>query len=88
MKIKGLTTGIHIFKQGTKVAFDENIGNPTIGKYARSGCIVVYVAPHGAEDEVWVEEAWTRGAEVIISRDLDIGNIIDKENYDMKWVEP
>lgn len=79
---------IHTFPLGTRLAFDENIADRTIGAYARSGCIVVYVSPHGTADEVWMEEAWARGAEVCISKDADIGNIIQKENYDMRWEIP
>ena len=81
--------GIHHFVSGTRLAFDENISNRVIGEYARSGCIIVYVSPKGTSDDVWVAEAYSRGAEVILSWDLDVGNIIDKENYSgVQWREP
>jgi hypothetical protein len=77
------------YPSGTRLAFDENIGDKVIGSYARSGCVIVYVAPKGSRDEDWVEEAHARGAQVVLSWDLDIGNIIDRNQYDgVQWREP
>lgn len=84
-----MAKGLHDFPPGTRLAFDENIGDKTIGQYARSGCVIVYVAPKGAADEDWVAEAYSRGAQFALSWDLDVGNIIDRNEYSgIEWREP
>lgn len=80
---------IHSFKPGTRLAFDENISDRTIGRYARDGCIIVFVAKKGQPDEEWLWQAYEAGADVVFSYDLDIPNILEKEKInDMRWREP
>lgn len=80
--------GLHTIEPGTRMAFDENIGDKEIGQYARAGAVIVYVSPAGTDDETWLQDAWAAGADVVVSNDSDIGNIIQKENYDMTWKLP
>jgi hypothetical protein len=80
---------IHTYPPGTKLAFDVNISDRTMGRYARDGCVIVFVAKDGQPDEEWIWQAYEAGAEVVLSYDLDIPNLIEKENLlGMKWREP
>lgn len=40
-----------------------------------------------AQDEQWVEEALDTGANVFISPDLDIPNLLDRYGSDAKWID-
>lgn len=73
-------------KRETKnVAFDENYSDKFMGKVARDGNPVVYVAPQGSPDEMWIMEAYYRGAEVIYSKDLDVPNFIEQKSLPIEW---
>lgn len=39
------------------------------------------------DDEVWIQRAVERGAEIFISPDLDVPNILDANNYEGHWIE-
>ncbi len=87
-KIDVHSSQIHSYPDGTMIAFDENISDKTMGAYARSGCIIVYVAKEAEPDEQWVDKAIANGAEVIISHDLDIPNYLQKLGSNIEWREP
>lgn len=78
----------HEFKDGTRLAFDENIADREMGSYARDGNIIVCVAKHAEADEDWVDRAFQRDADVCISNDSDVGNYIQKMDYPMRWKLP
>lgn len=68
------------------IALDENVPEKVEMKYILEGHIIVYRAPPGSRDEDWVEEAVCRGADIIISRDYDIPNILDRNGWnDIQW---
>jgi hypothetical protein len=54
-----------------KVAFDQHIPTEAVRAAIRIGCDVVYWAAD-EHDEMWSREALDRGAEVIVSRDVDL----------------
>lgn len=47
--------------------------------------VVVYAEDRMDED--WVFDAIGAGAEVIVSPDLDIPNMLDKYNVDVDWID-
>jgi len=47
---------------------------------------VVYQAPEGAMDSLWVMDAVKRGAQFIVSRDYDIEHWAHKEGAHSIWV--
>lgn len=70
------------------VAVDVNISNYIIGTLARSGDMIVCVAKISEPDEKWLDRALARGAEVIISQDLDIPNLLDHwDEGKVRWFE-
>lgn len=68
------------------LAFDVNISNKEIGRYAREGHIIVCCCKEAETDEAFLERAFEAGADYILSQDADIGIIIEKEGYDMIWI--
>lgn len=79
---------LRVFPQGSKLAFDVNVSDRLIGRYARAGNIVVACALPAETDESFVGRAFAAGATHIFSQDADIGLIIDKEGYDgVVWVK-
>ncbi len=70
---------------GSKLAFDVNVSNKDIGQYARAGYVIVCCCEPSESDESFLDRAWVAGATHVFSQDADIGNIIQKENYDMIW---
>lgn len=61
-----------------KLAVDVQVSNEVIGSLCRAGDEVVCVARMGEEDQSWVSRALDRGAEILISPDLDIPNLLDQ----------
>jgi len=76
----------HEFPKGSRLAFDVNVSNKIIGQYAREGHIVVCCCEQAESDESFLDRAFVAGATHVFSQDADIGIIIEKEGYDMKWV--
>lgn len=70
-----------------KVAFDVNYADVAMGHVARKGHEIVCVAQTGEQDELWLERAMNKGAEVVFSRDLDIPNIIQRMRWPALWLE-
>ena len=71
-----------------RVALDVNISNFQIGTLARNGDLVVCVAKASESDEVWLTRALDRDADIVISQDLDVPNLLDKWRVDgVLWFE-
>lgn len=77
MKLKGL------------MAVDCNIPFIVRYKYQRLGWKMVYRVRESVPDEVWVEDAVLNfNVDLILSRDLDIPNLLDKLDFDfVQWKE-
>lgn len=65
-----------------RLAFDQNVSNKELGRIARLGYEIVYVAGDGESDEEWLRKAIDLGAERVYSSDLDIPNLLDKWGLD------
>lgn len=74
-------------KQKIKVAVDESIGKDMASRIRAFGYEIVCVAGHAEPDNVWMKRAKDKGALFIISPDLDIPSIIERENYPMVWID-
>lgn len=72
-----------------RIAVDVNISNREIGELARDGDEIVCVAKKREHDEAWLERALLRDADIIISQDLDVPNILDRWRVadDVLWFE-
>ena len=71
-----------------KVALDVNVSNYVIGQIARLGDEIVCVAQSSESDHDWVGRAVDKGAEVIVSQDLDVPNLLDKWRVEgVLWFE-
>lgn len=80
--------GIGIDKSLIKIALDCHIERSLIEFLKSQNFEIIYIAPPSTPDNVWVESAYLLGANVFISRDLDIGIILDKNEYaDCFWIE-
>ena len=69
-----------------KIALDESIGAVRVLQLINMGYTVVYKAGHGETDDSWMKKAHERGALFVVSADLDIPRIIEKESYPMFWI--
>lgn len=71
-----------------RIAVDVNVSNVEIGKLSREGDMVVCVAMDKEEDSSWLSRAIENRADVVISRDLDIPNLLDRWNVlNVLWFE-
>ena len=70
-----------------KVAIDESIGTALSRKIAARGYDIVCRAGHAETDESWMKRALEEGALFIISPDLDIPSMIERENLPMVWID-
>lgn len=72
-----------------KIAVDVNVSNREIGELARLGDIIVCVAMKKEDDREWLERALARDADIIISQDLDVPNLLDtwRVAEDVLWFE-
>lgn len=77
---------LHDIPENSRLAFDVNVANKVIGQYARQGHTIVCCAKEGETDESFLDRAFVAGATHVFSQDADIAIIIEKENYDMRWV--
>lgn len=71
------------------MAVDCNIPFTVRYKYQRLGWKMAYRVREGVPDEVWVEDAvLNHNVDLILSRDLDIPNLLDKLDFDfVQWKE-
>lgn len=58
-----------------RIAVDVQVSNKDIGQIARLGHEIVCVAKGSEEDNKWVERALDRGAELILTDDIEIDEI-------------
>lgn len=72
---------------GIKVAVDESIGGALTKKIHERGYDVVVRAGHAEKDEDWMKRALAEGALFVISPDLDIPSMIERENLPMVWID-
>ena len=68
------------------IACDNQVSKDFCRRFEKHGFPVVVYAGDRA-DEDWVFDAIGAGAEVIISPDLDIPNMLDKFNVDIDWID-
>ncbi len=69
-----------------KLALDGPISRKAAQQLRSQGFEVVFHARHEA-DEVWVPAALNKGANVFVSSDLDIPNLLDKEDTNAIWID-
>lgn len=72
---------------GIKVAVDESIGGALTKKIHERGYDVVVRAGHAETDDSWMKRALAEGAIFVISPDLDIPSMIERENMPMVWID-
>ena len=70
-----------------KVAIDESIGAALAKKIEARGYQIVTRAGHAETDESWMKRALNADALFIISPDLDIPSMIERENLPMVWID-
>jgi hypothetical protein len=63
------------------------VGDRDIGRLARMGHQIVCVARMKEEDDIWISRGLHNGADIFISRDLDIPNILDRWRAKARWFE-
>lgn len=69
-----------------KLALDNQISNRCIRELSKH-YEIVYTAKN-EPDEIWLEDAYGCGANIVISPDLDIPNYLDRMRYDdVIWIE-
>lgn len=70
-----------------KIAVDESVGASLSRKIEARGYEIVCRAGHAETDESWMKRALAEGAVFIISPDLDIPSMIERENLPMVWID-
>ena len=70
-----------------RIALDESVGQAKYIQLKNMGYEVVCIAKHAEMDVDWLNRAFTNGALFVVSPDLDIPNLIEKENYPMIWID-
>lgn len=68
-----------------RLAIDNQISRLTVDKLRRKFEIVIAVRDE--PDEYWVDYALSNGADVFISPDLDIPNLLDHFDSDAAWID-
>jgi hypothetical protein len=69
-----------------RIALDNNCPSCVIKKLEKNGHTVVLYARHEM-DEDWVSTALSLGADLFISNDLDIVNMLDRWNESAAFIE-
>lgn len=70
-----------------RIAIDVTVGRIRANALKALGYKIVTVARHSETDKSWVNRAFAEGAFFVISPDMDIPKIIEREGYPMCWVE-
>lgn len=70
-----------------KIAVDESIGAALARRIEVRGYEIVARAGHAETDESWMKRALKEGALFIVSPDLDIPSMIERENLPMVWID-
>lgn len=68
-----------------RLAIDNQISKVTVKKLQKHYEVVLWAA--NLPDEIWVEDAYDDGADVFISPDLDVPNILDRIDAKAYWME-
>lgn len=76
-----------IKKEKIRIALDESIGFAKTNRLRNFGYDIVCIAHHAEKDVSWLNRAFANGALFVVSPDLDIPNLIEKENYPMIWID-
>lgn len=74
-------------KEKIRIALDESVGFTKTNSLKDMGYEIVCIAKPAEDDIVWLNRAFAAGALFVISPDLDIPNLIEKENYPMIWID-
>lgn len=74
-------------KNQIKIAVDESVGSYLSKKIEARGYKIVCRAGHAETDESWMKRALAQGALFVVSPDLDIPSMIEKENLPMVWID-
>jgi hypothetical protein len=69
-----------------RLAVDVTIGKKRRKELMERGYIIAYVAKAAEPDQEWLKAAHENHAVFVISADLDIPKIIEREKYPMFWV--
>lgn len=70
-----------------KIAIDESVGVAMAKRIKSKGYEIVCKAGNAEPDDVWMKRALAAGAMFIVSPDLDIPSMIERENYPMVWID-
>jgi len=69
------------------IGLDVCVGRARANALKKLGYKIAYVAQPRETDVSWVNKAFANGALFVISADLDVPKIIEREAYPMVWVE-
>lgn len=69
------------------IALDVCVGKKRTERLKTLGYKVVCIARDAETDASWVNRAFSAGAFFVISADMDIPKIVEREGYPMCWVE-
>ena len=69
-----------------KLALDNQISRKAASEVRHAGFEIVYHAK-SEPDEVWIENALTKGATIFVSPDLDIPNYLDRRDVNASWID-
>lgn len=70
-----------------RIALDTNVGKRRYEEFVELGYTVVVVAQESEPDEDWLQRAFVDGARFIVSNDVDVPKIIEREGYPMCWIK-
>jgi predicted nuclease of predicted toxin-antitoxin system len=70
-----------------KIAVDTTISIKTQDALEKTGFEVVCAAREGEADEEWIQRAIKMEADIVISSDLDIPNLLDRYEYPAIWID-
>lgn len=70
-----------------RIAVDTHVSINAIEALKNTGFDVVTIAGIGEDDESWVSRALSAGAEVFVSSDLDIPNLLERYDSMAIWLD-
>jgi hypothetical protein len=68
------------------IALDQSVGKIRAKELEKLGYNVVCIAEHGESDVDWMNRAFINHALFVVSPDMDIPKLIEKEGYPMVWI--
>jgi len=69
------------------IALDVCVGRKRRERLEQMGYKIVVIAQPSEADKDWLNRAFAEGAFFVVSADLDIPKLIEREKYPMCWVE-